>query len=149
MSKRETLVWLGLVEKKGTLFASLAVSGKGFGKLDCLIASSLSKLMKGEVAREISTQAEKLFNDDGSLLTGRQLLFIMYQEFEEDMRKTLPHAIAELSKLSVKNAQGLAHWLASFNSIVQLNTELQPDFIDYQCHLQLKCLDCMKDDVKA
>jgi hypothetical protein len=149
MSKRKTLTWLLAIEKRGSKLEDFAISGKGFGKLDCVIAAGLTKIFRGEIAREVSTQAEKLLNDCGTLLTGRQLAWLMNQEFVEDLKRTLPHAIADLSKLTVKSASGLEHWLTSFNSIVDLNTDLQPDFISYQAHEQLKHLDVLKTDLEA
>ena len=149
MSKRRTLEWILAVEKKGSTLEDFAVSGKGFGKLDCIIASALTKLFKGEVAREVSTQAEKLLNERGTLLTGRQLAWIMNAEFAEDLKRTLPHAIADLSKLTVKGPSGLEHWLTSFNSIVDLNADLQPDFITYHAFEQLRNLDVLKTDREA
>jgi hypothetical protein len=147
VSRKRTIAWLAVAETKGTVIQDLADSGRHFGRLDDLIASTLTKLTKGEVAREVSTAAEKLYSADRSLLTGRQLYYIMLQEFAEDARKTTPHAISDLSKLTCRNAAGLEHWLASFNSIVDLNFDLQDDLINFHVFEQLKSIDVLKTDI--
>ena len=149
VSRRKTIAWLSETERKGVQLSDLAESGKKFSRLDDLIAASLTKLAKGEIAREVSTKAEKLYSTDQTLLTGRQLVFIMAQEFAEDLRKTMPHAISDLSKLVCKNAGGLEHWLASFNSIVELNIDLQEDLINFHAFEQLKSIDPLSKDIEA
>ena len=148
LSRRKTLKWIHQVESSSATFESLAKSGKGFSGLDVKLASALTKLFKGEVAREISTRAEKAMQESGSLLTGRQLLYIMYLEFAEDLRRTTPHAISDLSKLVCKNSAGLEHWLNSFRAIIELNTGLQTDLINYHVYEQLKEVDALKIDVQ-
>ena len=55
--------------------------------LDAKLAEALGRVVKGETARRIAIASEKAALQ-GTLLTGRQVLYLVYQEFKRDETKT-------------------------------------------------------------
>ena len=72
--------WIFAVEKANQTFEKLADS-KAFPSLDAKLASALSRITTGELARPVNVQKEKLASK-GTPMKGRQALLLLYQHFQ-------------------------------------------------------------------
>ncbi len=84
-SKREdgrpVLDWLNDVERDGASLEEFSSSGEGVERLDKKFAIALKRICKGELGRRI-VQEEELADKLCRILSGRQILYIIYQTFK-------------------------------------------------------------------
>ena len=73
--------WVLMVEKKGTKLEDLADPGEGFSTLDRKLAAALTPTVAGELMRRINNAKRTLLKQDGKLFSGRQILFMVHEQF--------------------------------------------------------------------
>jgi len=72
--------WIMEVEMAGVPLRSLENSGL-FPTLDAKLAAALSKAIHGEFARRVNVMKEEHAKSRGLMLTGRQILFLLYHHY--------------------------------------------------------------------
>ena len=93
--------------------------------LDAKLAEALGRVVKGETSRRVAIASEKAALE-GSLLTGRQILFMVYQEYRRDDSKTDHVAHANLEKLgSVTVDAALEAFMGTWEALL-LTSKVQP-----------------------
>ena len=81
--------------------STLSVRTRRIGLISTLnakLAEALGRVVKGATSRRVAIASEKAALE-GTLLTGRQILFMVYQEYRRDDSKTDHVAHANLEKL--------------------------------------------------
>ena len=72
--------WIREVDNKIATFATLGNSGDTWDVLDSKLATGLRKVITGEPGLRIKREAKRL-EKLGIMTTGRQLLYLLYDEF--------------------------------------------------------------------
>jgi hypothetical protein len=99
----EATAWIFEVERPFRTMDDMASDPNDpFRSLDAKLQAALNKLTKGEQARKLSIEMEKLALT-GQLLSGRQHLLFIYLEFAKDAHKTDAVAYQNLEKIAYRN----------------------------------------------
>jgi len=99
----EATAWIFEVERPFRTMDDMASDlNDPFRSLDAKLQAALNKLTKGEQARKLSIEMEKLALT-GQLLSGRQHLLFIYLEFAKDAHKTDAVAYQNLEKIAYRN----------------------------------------------
>jgi hypothetical protein len=100
----EATVWIFEVEQPDQTMDKMASDPKDpFRSLDAKLQAALNKVTKGEQLRKLSIVMNKLALT-GQLISGRQHLLFIYQEFSRDARKTDAVAYQNLEKIAFANS---------------------------------------------
>ena len=81
--------WILDIEKPTTTFESLSEPGNSFRTLDRKLATALTQTLTGELGRRVSIAKRDILNASGDkpkLLTGRQILFMIYSHFDTNKK---------------------------------------------------------------
>ena len=118
--------WIFEVERPDVTFDSFRPDPSDrLRTLDAKLAEALGRVVKGETSRRVAIAAEKAALA-GSLLTGRQILFMVYQEYRRDDSKTDHVAYANLEKLgSVSVDTALDAFMSTWEALL-LTFKVQP-----------------------
>ena len=93
------IAWVFEVESPDATFDSFCPDPTDRPRtLDAKLAEALGRVVKGEASRRDAFASEKAALE-GTLLTERQILFMVYQEYRRDDSKTDHVAHANLEKL--------------------------------------------------
>ena len=76
--------WLLKVEKPKMTFKRLEKCPSDFARLDRKLGTALAKILKGELGRRVDVQQARALRERQCLLSGRQMLFMMYESFRTD-----------------------------------------------------------------
>jgi hypothetical protein len=86
--------------------------------LDAKLAEALGRVIKGETARRVAIASERAALD-GTLLTGRQILYMVYQDYRRDEAKTDHVAYGNLEKLgSVSQDGALEGFMSTWEALL-------------------------------
>ena len=118
--------WIFEVERPDVTFDSFRPDPSDrLRTLDAKLAEALGRVVKGETSRRVAIAAEKAALA-GSLRTGRQILFMVYQEYRRDDSKTDHVAYANLEKLgSVSVDTALDAFMSTWEALL-LTFKVQP-----------------------
>ena len=73
-----------------------------FRTLDRKLATSLGKIIQGQLGRRIDIEEQRLLREKGDLLTGRAKLYMMYESFRTDEGMARAFTIADLMSVKFK-----------------------------------------------
>ena len=118
--------WIFEVERPDVTFESFSPDPSDrLRTLDAKLAEALGRVVKGETSRRVAVAAEKAAMA-GSLLTGRQILFMVYQEYRRDDSKTDHVAHANLEKLGTVSVDtALEAFMCTWEALL-LTFKVQP-----------------------
>ena len=86
--------------------------------MDAKLAEALGRVVKGETARRIAIASERAALQ-GTLFTGRQVLYLVYQEFKRDETKTDHVAYGNLERLgSVTADAALEGFMSTWEALL-------------------------------
>ena len=117
------------VEAEEACFDTLAVIDNDRHRaLDAKLAGALLKIVKGDLARCLAVMGESLAKH-GLVLAGRQLLFLICEEFGKDAHQTDCTSYSHLEKMQgCKDIKGLERFLAAWdNLMLNFQTTPKPD----------------------
>ncbi len=138
--------WLLAVESPTAIFESLS-SPEAFPALDADIAAALSKIAQGEASRRIAIREADL-RREGKLMSGRQMLFMTYQEFKTTSESTIVHGLKDLLRLTCNGDGGLERFFNSWNSLVASQVKPIDEEVLHQVFLdQIENLPCLSNDI--
>ena len=111
--------WIFEVESSSASFEAFRLDARDrLRTLDAKLAEALGRVVKGETARRVAIASEKAALE-GSLLTGRQILFMVYQEFKRDESKTDHVAYGNLERLgSVTADAALEGFMSTWEAVL-------------------------------
>ena len=114
------------VEAEGASFESLATSDTDRHRaLDAKLADGLLKVVKGDLSRRLAVMSESLAKR-GLVLSGRQILLLIYKEFSKDAHQTDCTSYTHLEKIQCgKDVRGLETFLAVWDNLM-LNFQTPP-----------------------
>jgi hypothetical protein len=124
------------VESESATFESLAISDKARTRLiDARLAEALWRIIKGDLARRLAVAAEAAAMH-GGLLSGRQILFLLYRDFARDSHQNDAQNYGHLEKLKCgKELRHLETFLTCWdNLMLQFGNPPKPDHL-YQSFL--------------
>ena len=120
--------WIMKVDKVGTKFEDLAEPGKGFNRLDRKLAAALTPTIEGELARRILIKKRQQLNDQGVLISGRQVLWMVYDHFRTNKRLGLVYTITDLAKVEWLGDEKLAQFRNNWEDrVCSMATEIDDD----------------------
>ena len=120
--------WITQVDTVGTKFEDLAEPGKGFSRLDRKLAAALTPTIEGELARRILIKKRQQLNDSTRLMTGRQVLWMIYDHFRTNKRLGLVYTITDLAKIECLGDDKLAHFRNNWDDrVCSMATEINED----------------------
>jgi len=97
--------WIFEVESKDKTLEGFATNkADRLRALAAKLAEALMKVVRGEPARRIAVEAEKIAKDM-ELLSGRQLFYLVYQEFKRDEHKSDAVAYSNLEVIKIQNGE--------------------------------------------
>jgi hypothetical protein len=103
----EAVKWIFNVEKDGCSYAEMASDRKDpLRGLDAKLQNALGKITKGEAGRKLAILMEKVAVD-GVLISGRQHLLFIYDEFKKDGHMTDAIAYSNFERLTFKGDENL------------------------------------------
>jgi len=82
--ERPVRKWLLKVEKPKMTFERLEKCPREFARLDRKHGAALARILKGELGRRVDVQQARTLRERQYLLSGRQMLFMMYESFRTD-----------------------------------------------------------------
>ena len=86
--------------------------------LDLRLADALLKIVKGDPDRHLAVMSETLAQH-GPMLRGRQILFLIYREFEKDTHITDVQSYSHLEKVQgMKGVKGQDLFLAVLDNLM-------------------------------
>ena len=108
-------------EDPAATFESLAIAdGDRHRALDAKLADALHKIVRGDLARRLAVRSEALARN-GLVLSGRQILWLVYREFSKDSHMTDAVSYSHLEKLQgSRDLKGLETLLTVWDAL-QLN----------------------------
>ena len=120
--------WIMTVDKIGTKFEDLAEPGKGFNRLDRKLAAALTPTIEGELARRILVKKRQQLNEQGVLISGRQVLWMVYDHFRTNKRLGLVYTITDLAKVEWLGDEKLAQFRNNWEDrVCSMATEINED----------------------
>ena len=118
--------WIFEVERPDVTFdSSRPDPSDRLRTMDAKLAEALGRVVKGEMSRRVAIDAEKAALA-GSLLTGRQILFMVYQEYRRDDSKTDHVAYSNLEELGSVSADTTHEAFMSTWEALLLTFKVQP-----------------------
>ena len=108
-------------EDPAATFETLAIAdGDRHRALDAKLADALQKIVRGDLARRLAVRSEALARN-GLVLSGRQILWLVYREFSKDSHMTDAVSYSHLEKLQgSRDLKGLETLLTVWDAL-QLN----------------------------
>jgi hypothetical protein len=108
--------WILEVETKDATFESLQDSGK-FETLDTKLGAAITELAKGDLGRQIVKEQEPAARERSAMVSGRQLLWIIYQHFAVDEAAGCLYNITDLMAVRLVDDQ-LDSFLHSWDHVL-------------------------------
>ena len=124
------------VESESATFEALACDDKARTRtIDARLAEALMRIIKGDLSRRLAVASEAAAMQ-GALLSGRQILFMLYRDFARDMHHSDAQNYGHLEKLKCgKELRMLDTFMTCWdNLMLQFNKLPQPDHM-YQAFL--------------
>ena len=124
------------VESESATFESLACDDNARTRtIDARLAEALMRIIKGDLARRLAVQSEAAAMN-GALLSGRQILFLLYRDFARDTHQSDAQNYGHLEKLKCgKELRMLDTFLTCWdNLMLQFGNPPKPDHM-YQAFL--------------
>ena len=117
--------WLHVIQMPGTTFESLADS-RGRPTLDVKLGSALRKLLKGDLKQQVQTKAKAL-ERQGRMLRGRQILWLISQQYALDENRGALYNMGDLMNLPYAGDGKLEAFLTLWENQVEGQQEPQPE----------------------
>ena len=124
------------VESESATFESLACDDSARTRtIDARLAEALMRIIKGDLARRLAVQSEAAAMQ-GTLLSGRQILYLLYRDFARDTHQSDAQNYGHLEKLKCgKELRMLDTFLTCWdNLMLQFGNPPKPDHM-YQAFL--------------
>ena len=124
------------MESESATFESLACDDNARTRtIDARLAEALMRIIKGDLARRLAVQSEAAAMN-GTLLSGRQILFLLYRDFARDTHQSDAQNYGHLEKLKCgKELRMLDTFLTCWdNLMLQFSNPPKPDHM-YQAFL--------------
>jgi hypothetical protein len=126
----EAFEWVMTVEQAETTYESLSVCPKIFDTLDAKLSSALTQICKGELGRKITLKTEEEAKAR-KLIKGRQILWIIYQEYRVSEEAGSLNDITDLMKVTMKKdftkVEHLARFLLNWETVLAGINDPPPD----------------------
>ena len=93
--------WLKQTEKPGIKLRQLEDPGKNYRTLDRSLAAAIQKIVSGDLSRRIDLLKNRMLSGRGTrtLMSGRQMLLLMYRSFRVNRHSGPMHSVVDLSAL--------------------------------------------------
>ena len=117
--------WILEVEHPGSSMASLANSGH-FPSLDSKLKASLMRVVSGSLQMKIANDSEKAIRS-GKFLTGRQVLWMIYDHYRVDEEAADLHDVLDLSEVTCHGDQDIERWYLKWGLVLQQQRTEQPE----------------------
>ena len=135
--------WAREVGKKNNTFEELGHS-RGFSYLDGIICTELTSIVKSPLKEDVEFQYRRLF-DQGKVLRGRQVFWMMKQHFRSDPQK---YGLIDLRRLlNVRmNGNDLQGWMRRWDFVLNQITHRPPTkLLKSIMMLYLEKVPCLKE----
>ena len=106
---------MGTAEAPDATFDGLSESD-GYDSLDAKLAAALSKIPHGELGRRVTHKVE-VCAAAGKMIKGRQILFMIYEQFRLSEVAGSLYEIGDLMSVRLKG-DALEHFLITWDSVV-------------------------------
>ncbi len=141
----EAFAWAMCVERPETTFDSLGESG-AFASLDAKLAAALSKILQGELARQVNIRKEKMAST-GRLMKGRQILWLLYQHFKISQAEGSLLEFQDLLNVKLQG-DGLRTFLNDWDSVLLAMAQEPPvEILETLFRLQIQRYQPLRDQL--
>ena len=119
--------WVAAIEKPGVTFESLEdVGGSDYESIDTKLGDAVTTIIRGEAQRSLSLKSEALVRQ-GKLISGRQCLWMLYQEYNMEVERGELHDITDLGALKCEGDSKLRAYKSTWDYILQSMDETPSD----------------------
>ena len=105
--------WILEVESDSATYESLAIPSPQFETLDAKVSAGLAQVCKGELGRRVTLKTEEEAKVK-RLIKGRQILWMIYEEYRLNQEAGALHDITDLMKLQLKKEHTKVEHLDTF-----------------------------------
>ena len=111
--------WIVECEQPGVTYESLANCGDGFEEVDLLLARELKEILKGELGRMIG-ECQEAAARGGKPMRGRQMLFLIYRDFEPKSGRAETQRLKQLNVLkgSLQDIPSIPTFLNNWDLVI-------------------------------
>jgi hypothetical protein len=110
---KEAFEWIRMVEDDNVTYEMLNETPAKFETLDAKLCAALSEVCKGEIGRKITLKTEEEAKAR-RLIRGRQVLWMIYEDFRINEEAGALHDITDLMKVTLKRDQTKIENLSRF-----------------------------------
>ena len=111
---KKVVKWLQKVERVGVGLDDLITTGVGFETLDRKLVLALQSIIPRDLEIRVNTEKTTQLETKRVLITGRQVLWLIYRHFQTNPNQTRVYGNSELAKISWfgdrKKAKFLNFW---------------------------------------
>ena len=118
---RAAFEWIMAVEDPSASYSELEYAGE-YESLDVKLAAGINKVAKGRIGKILTTLIEAAARQ-GQFVSGRQLLRVIYEQYELDRAKGQVFDLSNLMALSYPGDDKMESFLDTWNDVVQRLTK--------------------------
>ena len=135
------------MEHPETTYEDLGEPGDSFATLDAKLASALRKVVDGALGRRITRLSREEARKHGRQMRGRQVLWLIYQEYKMEERAVGAFSLKELFKIILIN-DDLVRFIEDWElALANLEKEPDEDVLETLVIAQLEKSQKLKTDI--
>ena len=142
------LPWISKVEEPEVTFEQLADS-EGYETLDSALCAAINDAARGDLREELSIRSQEL-RRRGTLMTGRQALYVVYSFYEIDADRGALYDLSDFMSGTFRADKDMQNFLQVWTRTVQGLSEPQPqNNVRTLLFEQLQKAQALKPDIEA